>query len=205
MRALLVLSIVLAACGGSPDSTGGGGACPAMDATDAGDLTALAAQRCNVPGSMGTRNWYRLSAMLPGGVDVVQVELWPDRGAFRGGPVQPGTYQLSGADLDYATCGVCLRALADRGLPTEREYFAIAGTVEVTAVGSTADAPFVATVLDASFAEVDSDHSEIESGCSVDLERVQISGSVALMGGTGGGSGGAGAGGSGGCLTTVGD
>jgi len=176
-----------------------------MDAADAGDLAALQAQRCNVPGSMGARNWYRLSAMLPGGVDVVQVELWPDRGAFRGGPVQPGKYQLTGADLDYATCGVCLRALADKGLPTEREYFAVAGTVEVTAVGSTADAPFVATVLDASFAEVNADHAEVAGGCEVDLARAQISGSVTLMGGTGGGSGGGGSGGSGGCLTTVGD
>ena len=203
MRAFLALSLSLAACGGSPDATGGG-ACPAMDAPDAGDLSALAAQRCNVPGSMGAKNWYRLSAMLPGGVDVVQVELWPDRGAFRGGPVQPGTYQLSGADLDYATCGVCLRALADRGLPTEREYLAVAGTVEVTAVGSAAGAPFVATVRDASFAEVDADLVEVEGGCAVDVERVQISGAVAVMGGAGGGGGGGGAGGAG-CPTTVGD
>jgi hypothetical protein len=176
-----------------------------MDATDAGNLSALSAQRCNVPGSMGARNWYRLAAMLPGGVDVVQVELWPDRGVFRGGPVQPGIYQLTSADLDYATCGVCLRALADRGLPTEREYFAVAGTVEVTAVSSTAGAPFVATVREASFAEVDSDHSEVTDGCAIDLDRVQISGSVELMGGSGGGAGGGGGAGAAGCVTTVGD
>ena len=180
-----------------------------MDTTDAGDLAALKAQRCNVPGSMGSKNWYRLSAMLPGELDVIQIELWPERGAFRGGSVKPGIYQLTGDDLSYATCGVCARALADRGMASQREYFAIAGTVEIKEVAPTAGAPFVATVRDMSFAEVDSNHSEIEGGCSLDLEAAEISGSVQLMSGTGGGFGGGGGGGSGGgaggCVTTVGD
>ncbi len=163
-----------------------------MISADAGELAALAAQRCNVPGSMGARNWYRLSAMLPGGDDVVQVELWPDRGSFRGGPVAPGTYRLTAEDLDFATCGVCLRAIGDKGLPTEREYFAIAGTIEVTAVSGTEGAPFVATVLEASFAEVNKDHVEVSEGCALDLDRVKINGAVTLMGGTGGGGGGGG-------------
>jgi hypothetical protein len=173
-----------------------------MSSPEAGELSALAAQRCNVPSSMGSKNWYRLSAMLPDGDEVVQVELWPDRGAFRGGPVQPGTYQLTADDLDFATCGICLRALGDQGLPTEREYFAVAGTVEVSAVAPTAGAPFVATIVEASFAEVGSDHAAVASGCTLDLAHAQISGSVVLMGGTGGGGGG---GGAAGCPTTVGD
>ena len=176
-----------------------------MDTADAGELSALQAQRCNVPSSMGAKNWYRLSATLPGDLDVVQVELWPERGAFRGGAVRPGTYPLTGDDLSYATCGVCVRALADKGMSSQREYFAIAGTVEVTAVSSTAGAPFVATIRDVSFAEVDSDHSEVKSGCSLDLAAARISGSVALMGGSGGGGGGGGGTAVGGCLTTVGD
>jgi hypothetical protein len=204
MRPLLPVCILFAACGGSPDDSTGG-ACPAMDSTDAGELSALAAERCNVPGTMGKKNWYLLSAMLPGGNDVVQVELWPERGAFRGGPVQPGTYTLSGDDLSFATCGVCLRALGDKGLPTEREYFAIAGTVEVTAVGPTADAPFVAKILEASFAEVDTRHIELAEGCTTDLASAKISGLVVPKGGGGGGSGGGGGAGTGGCATTIGD
>jgi hypothetical protein len=176
-----------------------------MTSSEAGELSAMAAQRCNVPGSMGTKNWFRLSAMLPGGLDVVQVELWPDRGAFRGGAVKPGTYQLAGDDLDYATCGVCLRALGDRGLPTQREYFAVAGTIEVTAVAGTEGAPFVATVREASFAEVDGDHSEVDGGCTLDLASAKISGSLVLMGGGGGGGGGGGSTGTAGCPTTVGE
>ena len=176
-----------------------------MSSAEAGELSALKAQRCNVAGSMGARNWYRLSAMLPDGDEVVQVELWPDRGAFRGGPVQPGTYQLTGDDLDFATCGLCLRALGDRGLPTEREYFAVAGTVEVSAVGDAEGAPFVATILEASFAEVGANHAEVADGCALDLAHAEISGAVELMGGGGGGGGGAGGSGAAGCPTTVGD
>ena len=176
-----------------------------MDTADAGQLSALASERCNVSGSMGSKNWYRLSAMLPGGNDVVQVELWPERGAFRGGPVRTGTFTLSGDDLSFATCGVCLRAMGDKGMPTEREYFAIAGTVEVTAVSPTADAPFVATILDASFAEVDGDHVELSKGCATDLERAKISGLVVPRGGSGGGAGGGGGSGAAGCTTTIGD
>jgi hypothetical protein len=207
MRLLLSLSLALAAaaCGGdAPDPSGK--TCPTVRDTDAGDLTALKAQRCNVSGTMGAKNWYRLSATLPDAPgNVVQVELWPERGSFRGGPVKTGTFQLTTDDLDFATCGVCLRAMADKGGPDQREYFAVAGTVEVTAVASTEGAPFVATILEASFAEVDKDRAEVAGGCSADLARAKISGVVMIQGGGGGGGGGGGSGGMGGCLTTVGD
>lgn len=205
MRALLSLSLLVAACGGSdtPDPTPGN--CPEVTGADAGDLAALKAQRCNVSGSMGASNWYRLSATLPGTTNIVQVELWPNRGSFRGGIVHTGTFELTAEDLDFATCGVCLRAVADKGLETEREYFATAGTVEVTAVAPDMDAPFVATIVEASFAEVDGDHVELAAGCTMDLERAKISGVVMPMGGMGGGGGGGGGPGAGGCKTGVGD
>src|SRR5262245_20852573 len=123
MRVLLSSILLATACsGGAPDPTDL--ACPEMTETDAGDLAALKAQRCNVPGSMGSKNWYRLSATLPGSTDVVQLELWPERGAFRGSAVRPGTFTIGGDDLSFATCGVCLRAMADKGTELQREYFA---------------------------------------------------------------------------------
>ena len=86
MRALgLFLVLIASACtvgsaggGGGGDDTGGDDTmapdaatttnlCPLPETTaDTGALTALKAQRCNVSGSMGTRQWYRLSASLPG-------------------------------------------------------------------------------------------------------------------------------------------
>jgi hypothetical protein len=45
----------------------GGGTCPLpMSVADTGALTAVKAQLCNYPMSMGMQHWYRLSATLPG-------------------------------------------------------------------------------------------------------------------------------------------
>jgi hypothetical protein len=95
--------------------------------------------------------------------------------------------------------------MADKGMDSQREYFAIGGTVEVKEISAAEGAPFVATVRDVSFAEVNANHSEVKGGCALDLEAAEISGSVQLMGGSGGGAGGAGGAGVGGCVTTVGD
>ncbi|HEY5934777.1 MAG TPA: hypothetical protein VIU61_09085 [Kofleriaceae bacterium] len=197
-----VLALILAACGGDPE---GSGECPTMDVDDAGDLAALAAQRCNVPGSMGASNWYRLAATIPSSSHVVQLELWPNRGAFAGGLVTTGTFQIAGADLDFATCGLCLRALGDKGGANQTEFFATSGTVEVTAVAPTADAPFEATITNATFIEVNADHVAIDDGCVADVARAKVTGTVTIMGGSGGGGGGGGGPGGMGCPATIGD
>jgi hypothetical protein len=83
---------------------------------DTGALTSSKTQRCNVQGSSGARKWYRMMVALPGSpTDIVQLELWDGQGAFSGGAVRTGTFQLTGAELDYQTCGVCLRAVGDKG------------------------------------------------------------------------------------------
>jgi hypothetical protein len=200
MRALPAVLLVFAACG-SPDDEGSG-ICPTMDVDDAGDLAALKAQRCNVSGSMGQSNWYRLSATLPSSTHVVQLELWPNRGVFAGGAVRTGTFEISGAELDFGTCGLCLRAMGDKGGPDQTEYLATSGSVEVTAVAPTEGAPFEATITNATFVEVNADHVAVTDGCVADVARVKVSGSVMITGGGGGGGGGTGGDG---CKTTVGD
>ncbi len=172
---------------------------------DAGDLTALKAQRCNVPGSMGAKKWFRLSATLPAGAaDIVQLELWPGQGAFATTDILPGTYTITGADTADSTCGVCLRAIGDKNLPTQKFYFATAGTVDITAIGA-APAPISATITDAMFAEVDASNNPVASGCTASLAAVQVDGTVMDMGGMGSGSGGGGGGGMGMCPRTIGD
>jgi len=156
-----------------------------------GDLTALTAHQCNVPGSGGAKKFYQLSATMTGTMDIVQVELWDGRGAFAAGAVAVGSYP---ADADFNTCGVCIRALGDKGLATQKEYFATAGTVEVTAIGG-AGQPISATVTSATFVEVDStSHAVVTMGCTSALARVKVDGTVvAVTGGGGGGGGGGGA------------
>lgn len=200
MRAL-PLVLLVAACASDTDPL----ACPEAPGGDAGELTAMAAQRCNVPGSMGSQNWYRLVAQLPGSDDIVQLELWPNRGTFAGQAIGPGTYEITGDDLDFATCGICLRAMADKGGALQREMFAIGGTVTIEDVSAVADAPFSATIENAAFAEVDGDKVPVDGGCTMDVARVRTSGTLVIMGGAGGGGGGAGGSGNMGCPTTVGD
>src|SRR5688572_16878892 len=148
MRAILLASVFLGGCivgetGGTgpgpdpdPDPNPEERVCPLPETGgDAGTLSALKAQQCNVPGSQGALKFYRLSATLAETGDVVQLELYDNRGAFTGGVVAVGTYPLAGPELDFATCGVCLRALGNKGLADEAEYFAIGGSVEITAIG----------------------------------------------------------------------
>src|SRR5687768_11440650 len=148
------LLLVLVGCA-APSPEGGGDDGPTPDASstdpepsvtcplpdnmgDAGSLTALKSQRCNVAGTMGTRKWYRLSATLPNApTDIVQLELWDGQGAFAGGVVRTGTFPITGAELSYTTCGVCLRAVGDKGTAAAKTYFATGGTVEITSVGTT--------------------------------------------------------------------
>ena len=216
-----LFAIVLAGCAGqvddignnttpdakgpNPDAPVSSVTCPLPGSTaDTGTLSALKAQKCNVSGTMGTRKWYRLSASLPGGAtDIVQLELWDGRGAFTGGTVHTGTFQLSGAELDYATCGVCVRAVGDKGTTGAKTYFATGGTVEVTAVGTTLSAKITNITL----AEVDAQNAKVASGCTANVAAATVSGTVQDLTNVGGGGGGGGGGGTGGgtCATTVGD
>jgi hypothetical protein len=204
MRSLLALVVLVGCTTGEEGMMTGSGVCSLDDAADVGTLSALKAQRCNVPMSMGQRKWFRLSATLPSStMDIVQLDLWHGLGAFSAGAVTTGTFQLAGPELDFATCGVCLRGIGDKGTGDVKEYFATGGTVNVTAIGMMGEA-ISATITNATFAEVNAQHQKVMDGCDATIARVQIDGVVMDMGGGGGGGGGGGSG-SGNCPTTVGD
>jgi hypothetical protein len=190
---------------GSGSDSGSGttqAACPLPASTaDTGALTATKSQMCNVPGTQGAQHWYRLAATLPSGaMDYVQVDLWDNKGAFAGGAVKPGTYQITGNDAAYATCGICVRGLGDKASAGQKEYFATGGTVTVTAVGG-AGQPLSATLSNITLGEVNSTtRAPVASGCTASLASTQVSGTLVLVSGGGGGGGGGGA-----CPATVGD
>jgi hypothetical protein len=159
--------------------------CPMAEMTaDVGTLPALTAQRCNVVGSMGQLKWYRLAATLADGA-IVQLELYDGVGAFAGGTVRTGTFPI---ETDFGNCGVCLRALGDKGGSTETEYFGSGGMVTVTEIGG-AGAPISATVTDAILTEVDASHAAVNGGCTAMVASVRVEGTVTDVGGSGGGGG----------------
>lgn len=209
--------VILAACGGGGHMTVGDDtvdvdappaascALPGPEAASSGQVTALAAQRCNVSGSMGSSHWYRLLGSLPSGaMDIIQLELWPNLGSFAGGAVHTGTFTIAGDDADYTKCGVCVRAVGKHGdTANQTLYFATAGTVTVTSFG---DAPtaFTATIANATFEEVDANGAK-SGACVTVVPSIEVSGPTVNKGGTGGGGGGGGGSGAGGCVRTVGD
>jgi hypothetical protein len=210
MRKTLLSLLVVVGCGGggggSDDDGTDAGVDAAVDApkqptcalpeatADTGNLAATKAQQCNVPGTMGAKKWYRLAATLPGApMDFVQVELWDARGVFGTGAVAAGTYQITGAELNPATCGVCVRGLGDKGSGTQKEYFATAGTVQVTSIGGAGTAASV-TLTNITFQEVDAAKLPVTGGCSAAVTRAKVDGTIVIVGG-----------GSGGCPGTVGD
>lgn len=208
MRMAIAL-LVVGACGGGGTTEGpdAGVTCalPASEA-DAGSVTALEAQRCNVSGSHGATHWYRMLAALPSGaMDIVQLELWPNHGAFAGGDVHTGTFTITGDDADPVKCGVCVRAVGHHGdAASQMLYFATAGTVQVDSFG---DAPiaFTASITSATFDQVTATGAPASPSCPVALAHVAVSGPTVNAGGTGGGGGGGGGSGTGGCVSTVGD
>ena len=207
MRHLLIIAVLAPttwACGGSGKPTD---TCSLdMNMADTGGLSAWKAQLCNVPGSMGASHWYKLSAQLPAdtkNMDYVQLELWDHAGPFATGTVHAGQFDITGADSDPATCGVCVRGIGDKGLPTEKEYFATSGQVNVTALGADMQ-PISATLANLTFVEV-SAKVLVMDGCVADLAGTKMDGTVVKTGGTGGGGGGGGGSGAGGCKLTVGD
>lgn len=167
----------------------------AETAADLGTLSSQIAQRCNVMGSMGQRKWYRLAATLADGT-ILQLELYDGAGPFAGGVVHTGTFPIETA---FGTCGVCLRAVGDKGSSNETEYFGSGGTVNITEIGA-GGAPISATITNAALTEVDAGHAPINGGCTAMIAHVRVAGTVADVGGPGGGGGGMML-----CPTTVGD
>jgi len=83
-----------------------------------GDLGALAAIG-SAQTQGGTANLvYALVGGTPGTADAatpdaIYVELWDNYGVFAGRHASPGHLRDRRAELDYATCGVCVFTLAD--------------------------------------------------------------------------------------------
>jgi hypothetical protein len=63
---------------------------------------------------------------------------------------------LAGPDLNYGTCGICLRAYsnASANAAPEGDFFATSGTIKITEVGTTVGSTLAFEVIDAKFEEV---------------------------------------------------
>ncbi|MGC4116554.1 MAG: hypothetical protein QM765_18645 [Myxococcales bacterium] len=94
---------------------------------------------------------------------------------FASGTAQPGTYVLSGDELNYATCGVCVLMVDNLGTP----YMVTSGTVVLTSVSGN----LTGTLTNATFEEVTIDGQTYEStpvagGCQSSITSVAFDAAI---------------------------
>jgi hypothetical protein len=85
----------------------------------------------------------------------VRIQLAHGYGVFTSMAIAPGTYNLSGAELDYATCGACVFLHVDSVTTPYDIYMATGGTLDVTSISGT----FSGTISNATFT-----HSKVNGG-----------------------------------------
>jgi hypothetical protein len=206
MRQLLLSLLVfsLAAC-----ESGGGGATDAAlsDATTDDAIRACGTQLVEVDymdlgqiGGFGDRSpagnhfyYHQLDeATRP---DFLVVELYAQAGAFDDGPVRTGTFEISGPETNYRTCGVCVLlyvnqdpedidgdGMPDFGQYPEQFYLAQSGTLQVTSL----EGNITGRLTNATFRHVEIDlggddptyESTILDDCASSIDDAQFSAAI---------------------------
>ena len=162
------------------DATDDGSLDAASDADDAG---AEASTEAGTDGGLigGSQDVYQYTGTLNADPDNLDIEMYAGFGVFSNG-IHTGKFQLTGAELDYATCGLCVLVLTDSagGSPTDA-YMATGGSVTITALQPT----LTATLDNVTFTHVDIDSNTFEStprgdGCNSSIASLAISAPVTV-------------------------
>jgi hypothetical protein len=114
--------------------------------------------------------------------DYVDLSLYSGYGVFTNG-IDAGTYTISGQELQYSTCGLCLVVFTDtdiNGNPTD-SYLATGGTVTLTSLQPT----FAGSITNATFEHVNIDQNNnstpVGDGCYSAITTLDFSTSVTDM------------------------
>lgn len=202
-----LLSTALAACGGDDDGVAVVDAPPGIDAPadidaaplpctistpsfgDKGALTANATFAAD-PNNAAI---YKIAVTGPlegaEPTDLFFLELFTGYAPFgtEAAPtaVVPGTYQLTGDQLNYATCGVCVTLASNATAQGwEDDFMATGGTVTIAAVGDAVGETFTATFSNLTFEQVTIDANTSEStpvgnNCTTAITNATFTGTVA--------------------------
>ncbi len=116
--------------------------------------------------------------------DVLTVALYADYGAFTGTGVLPGTYQITGDELDFATCGVCVIISTNSdGSGYEDDYMATGGTLTVTEAGDQVGETLTWALTDVTLQHVTIDSvsgetTPVGDGCTTAISGATFSGTL---------------------------
>lgn len=128
----------------------------------------------------GPEDFYVYDGSLNTDIDFIDLELYDGYGVFSGG-IAPGTYNLSGAELQYADCGLCALILTDGSAPdsTTDAYMATGGSITITTVTPT----LAGTLTNVTFTHVSIDSnsgqsSPVADGCKSSIPSLAFSATV---------------------------
>jgi len=104
--------------------------------------------------------------------DEVHIELYNNEGVFTGGSVRTGTFALTGAEIQYSTCGACVR-LFEGG--SSRNFLATGGTLTLTSVsgnltGTLTNVTFVEVTIASGFVS-----TPVPGGCTSAITSMSFS------------------------------
>lgn len=178
---LVLFSSLIAACGGGSSSPGDdddtpptdssnpqsdgpvGGACTAESSYSAASATAEpGVYACETAGcAVSDADVVFVDGTLNADAtpDLISIELWKGSGAFTTA-ITTGTFQITGEEANYATCGACALIYTDRSdTGIVDTYMATAGTITITTL-----TPMISgTIENATFTHVTIDEKTAES------------------------------------------
>jgi hypothetical protein len=146
-----------------------------MDASGSGMGTCTAA--ASYPGAIGSNGAVNLPAVASGSnahphielfdgllntesmPDDLHVELWAQSGGFGANDIKTGTYQITGAELNYETCGICVFVNTDlhqsgSDVAITDNYLATSGSVTLTSVGTNGSGTLAGSISNVMFTHV---------------------------------------------------
>ncbi|HEX7841926.1 MAG TPA: hypothetical protein VF469_30860 [Kofleriaceae bacterium] len=104
------------------------------------------------------------------------VKLVAGKGAFAGGALKTGAFDLTGADASFTSCGLCINVIADivAGQGPTKFYYADAGTVTLTSADATGASPskIAGSAQNLHFVETNLDGTPVPGGCTATIASI---------------------------------
>ena len=155
--------------GGTP---GGGNSCT-VSTSNFGDKGNLAGNASFDPGQAAdaSDDILTYAALLETSQpsDAIQVDLYAGFGVFSGA-ITPGTYQLAGDELNFATCGICVRLFTNVSSAGANDgtYMPTGGTLTITAAGTGVGGALTGSLSNLQFRHVNIDPASGETTPAAD-------------------------------------
>jgi hypothetical protein len=105
----------------------------------------------------------------------VDIGLAYGTGHFDAG-INPGTYQISVADMDWSTCSICVFLAADDGMPSRKCYIPTSGTLVLSQTNN----PLTGSLHSAVFQHATCDtFAKIPDACATTIDTLDFSSPIA--------------------------